>query len=301
VSTPRFPGAGHHTAHGGVLDYRLDKIERHISLSGDWLDLGCADGYYAVGLAQRGASSVVGAEINPALVAHARTLPHPDNVTFALAAARQLPFDDNSFDRVLLNEVFEHVDDEATCLFEINRVLRPDGILALFSPNRWFAFEGHGIQLNETRWLTRKPAPLMPWLPRRLTYRVATARNYWPYELARHVQNAHLSVVHREWALAQFEQYPWLPLRVAGWYRDNLVRIERSPVARFFAVSTFILAASRKDPAPRAAPNVARPLAFDELGQASPTYLKTARCGGPGGSGGARPCSSRSGRRGSGR
>jgi len=244
MSAPRFPHPGHHTAYGGMLDYRLDKVARAGVLHGDWLDLGCADGYYSVGLAERGATSVVGAEVNADLVQRANELPHPESVRFVLAGDGKLPFEDASFDGVLLNEVLEHVADERAVFSEIVRVLRPRGTLALFSPNRFFPFEGHGARWSETRALWSRPVPLMPWLPRRLTHRVAAARNYWPWELERLATDAGMTVRHRDWALAQFEQYPWLPQRATAWYQRNLERIERSPAARFLAVSTFVLAQS---------------------------------------------------------
>ncbi len=129
---------------------------------------------------------------------------------FVVANGDRLPFDNNSFDGVLLNEVLEHVADDALTMREIARVLRPEGVLALFSPNRWFPFEGHGARWSETRVLMRRPVPLMPWLPKRSTSRFATARNYWPHELSRLVLDADLEIVTRSWALAQFAQYPWL-------------------------------------------------------------------------------------------
>lgn len=250
MSNPRFPGPGHHTAYGGVLDYRLGKLQDRGLLQEDWLDLGCADGYYSVGLAERGARTVVGVEVEENLVERARSLPHPDNVSYVHATEDRLPFDDNSFDGVLLNEVLEHVEDDEATLREVRRVLRPGGHLALFSPNRWFPFEGHGARLSEDRVLFNKPVPLMPWLPSAISRKVATARNYWPRELSVLVLNADMEVVTRTWALAQFEQYPWIPKRAADWYRRNLARIERSPIARFFAVSTFIVAETPRDPAP---------------------------------------------------
>lgn len=249
MGSPRFPGPGHHTAYGGVLDYRLGKLEQRGLLRGDWLDLGCADGYYAVGLAERGAARVVGTDVDAELVRRAGELAHPENVEFRHAEGELLPFADASFDGVLLNEVLEHVGDDRVTLREIARVLRPGGHLALFSPNRWFPFEGHGARLSEDRVLFSRPVPLMPWLPKRLTTRFATARNYWPRELASLVTDARMEVVERGWALAQFEQYPWIPRRAAGWYRRNVATVERSPVARFFAVSTFIVACRPGAPA----------------------------------------------------
>lgn len=241
TAVPRFREPGHHTAFGDVLGYRLGKLEDRGLIRGDWLDLGCADGYYTVGLVERGADSAVGAEVDQQLVDCASAMPHPSAVTYAFTGAT-LPFADASFDGVLLNEVLEHVDDERATLREVRRVLRPGGHLAVFSPNRWFPFEGHGARLSEARVLWSRPVPLMPWLPKRLTARVATAQNYWPQELVGLVGEAGLDVVEQGWALALFEQYAWVPGRAADWYRSRLPRLERSPLARFLAVSTFIVA-----------------------------------------------------------
>jgi len=117
--------------------------------------------------------------------------------------------------------------------------------MALFAPNRWFPFEGHGARLNDRRSLMRHPVPIVPWLPARVTRRFATARNYWPHELRILVHDAGFTVVDETWALAQFAQYPWMPCSVIKAYRRNLQRLESSPCARFAAVSRLIIAQPR--------------------------------------------------------
>jgi SAM-dependent methyltransferase len=140
-----------------------------------------------------------------------------------------------------MNEVLEHVDDEALTLREVRRVLRPGGHLALFSPNRFFPFEGHGVRFTQKIGLPF-PVPFVPWLPTRLTSRFVEARNYWPWELRRIVEEQGLTVLEVNTAFPVFELYRWLPRHIIEVYRRNLPKFERIPLLRHFGVSTFVLA-----------------------------------------------------------
>src|SRR5439155_9671254 len=51
-----------------------------------------------------------------------------------------MPFAGASFDKVILSEVLEHLDDDAAALREVRRVLRPGGVLAISVPNRYYPF-----------------------------------------------------------------------------------------------------------------------------------------------------------------
>jgi SAM-dependent methyltransferase len=238
---PGHPGPGGSTAAATNLHYRLAKLRDQGILRGVWLDCGCADGSYTAALAQRGADGVVGVDIDPDRVARARRahLAAAAPVGFCCAASEALPFPIGSFDGVLMNEVLEHVGDEAATLAEIRRVLRPGGYLALMSPNRWFPFEGHGMRLFGREFPF--PVPLLPWLPQRIMLRFMHARNYWPSELAGLVRRAGLEVVAVAPVLPVFEFYPWLPGRVIQAYRAKLPTLERTPLVRRFGVSTFVL------------------------------------------------------------
>lgn len=66
--------------------------------------------------------------------------------SFAISLAEALPFRENSFDRVLSREVIEHVMDPQRMIFEISRVLKPQGVAVVtteneesFSPRNFYA------------------------------------------------------------------------------------------------------------------------------------------------------------------
>lgn len=54
---------------------------------------------------------------------------------FMVSLAEALPFQDNSFDRILSREVIEHVIDPQKMLLEISRVLKPQGIAVVTTEN----------------------------------------------------------------------------------------------------------------------------------------------------------------------
>jgi len=57
----------------------------------------------------------------------------------ARARIERLPFPDAAFDRVILSEVLEHLDDDAAGLREVVRVLAPGGLLAITVPPKRFS------------------------------------------------------------------------------------------------------------------------------------------------------------------
>lgn len=234
---------GDSTAEPGVVEYRLELLLRFVEVRGRWLDCGCADGSYAHGLVGAGATEAIGTDVEPGRIedAEARALAgNLSALSFRVAAAEDLPFDDAAFDGILLNEVLEHVADQHRALTELCRVLKPQGVLVVFSPNRWFPLEGHGATLG--RFSLPFPVPLVPWLPARLTARMMNARNYWPRQLARAIAAAGFEVQTVDFALPLFSKYPWLPKRAITAYHRAMPRIQRSRALSRFGVSTLVVA-----------------------------------------------------------
>jgi ubiquinone/menaquinone biosynthesis C-methylase UbiE len=99
------------------------------------LDAGCGAGYGAEMIAQAGAIEVVGVDVSEVALELARSTVGA-GVTLEQGDVAALDFDDDSFDIVVCFEVIEHVDDRDRVLDELARVLRPDGLLLISSPNR---------------------------------------------------------------------------------------------------------------------------------------------------------------------
>jgi SAM-dependent methyltransferase len=230
---------GHSTAVGRIVDYRLSKLRSLGILHGTWLDCGCAEGGYTQALLDYGAERTVGVDVESDRIEEARSV-RQGNLAFEVAGAEELPFDDSSFDGVFLNEVLEHVQSESQALEEVKRVLRPGGQLALFSPNRWFPLEGHGIRAGKL--VVDVPVPLVPWLPIGLTRRIMRARNYWPGDLRALCESAGLDAWHMSTAFPQFEIYRWIPRALTKLYWKALPVAERLPLVRWLGVSVFIAA-----------------------------------------------------------
>lgn len=209
-------------------------------ISGRWLDFGCATGGYTEALIHEGADHATGIDIETDRIAQATARNEGDErLTFIHVPDYDLPFDDSSFDGVLLNEVLEHVEDQQRALREISRVLRDDGVLVVMSPNRWFPVEGHLVHVRGRKF---GPAPLIPWLPVRLTRRWTEARNYWPHQLIREVASAGFSIASVGYIWPVMEQYRWLPGPIIHLYRRFFERFDDMPVIKRFGVSTLVVA-----------------------------------------------------------
>ena len=113
---------------------RWDRAIAALSLrEGKVLDLGCAFGFATLKLARKGYTTI-GVDNSARYIAWARRR-HPGG-TYLQSSAESLPLEDASFDAVLCLDVLEHVVDQAAVIREIERVLRPEGMLILSVPHR---------------------------------------------------------------------------------------------------------------------------------------------------------------------
>ena len=112
------------------------------ALAADWvagctvLDAACGEGYGSAMLADS-AGEVTGVDLSEQAIDHARTrYSGRDNLRFEVADATRLPFEDGAFDRIVSFETIEHLAEQELLLAEFRRVLTPEGLLILSSPDR---------------------------------------------------------------------------------------------------------------------------------------------------------------------
>ncbi|HVD86864.1 MAG TPA: class I SAM-dependent methyltransferase [Solirubrobacterales bacterium] len=122
------------------------------------LDIGCQNGWTTDRYAKLTGLEWVG--IDPALKEEQRS---PDGIALHPGFSNKLDFPDDSFDVVMLANVYEHIlpEDRVASFHEMRRVLRPEGIVVGQIPNPYFPIESHSR------------LPFMGWLP------IRAQKIYW--------------------------------------------------------------------------------------------------------------------------
>lgn len=101
------------------------------------LDIASGDGYGSNLLASI-AHSVVGVDIDSFVIEHAKNKYPKSNLRFVTGSADAIPVESATIDLVVSFETLEHHDKHEQMYAEIKRVLRPDGVLIISTPDRRF-------------------------------------------------------------------------------------------------------------------------------------------------------------------
>ena len=118
----------------GELRYRLrciDKLRYRFRGDEALLDAGCGDGEVAR-LLRRRVASVVAVDVE-----RSESWRDEPGLTFRVADAEQLPFDDDSFDIVHSKDSLHHMSSPERALAEYRRVLKPGGTALIVEANRY--------------------------------------------------------------------------------------------------------------------------------------------------------------------
>lgn len=134
-----------------AIKKRTEKVLRHLSLENKvMLDIGCNNGLYTIKFFEL-AKDIIGIDIDRVALKKARgnNLQLYGNAEFIRARAEYLPFRDLYFDVIILIETLEHVQNQEMAMKEVGRILKKDGYLVLYIPNRLYPLETHGARIGK--------------------------------------------------------------------------------------------------------------------------------------------------------
>jgi ubiquinone/menaquinone biosynthesis C-methylase UbiE len=131
--------AEHITRYSSALDIVKGKVV---------LDIASGSGYGTKMLADV-AKKVYGVDVNEVAVNYARKHYGRNNLEYKVGDGESIPLDDNSVDVVVTFETIEHIKDYTQFVKEIKRVLKPDGLAIVSTPNDLEFAEGNHFHLHE--------------------------------------------------------------------------------------------------------------------------------------------------------
>lgn len=106
-------------------------LKKFLKNNGKFLDIGCGYGFILKKIAKEYKKiELYGVDVKPGIKNYLNK-----NVNFLLADCYSLPFENEQFDYVALFEVVEHLYNPLYALREVNRVLKPGGLLFISTPN----------------------------------------------------------------------------------------------------------------------------------------------------------------------
>jgi len=154
-----------------VLDLksRQFKAQKILSIIGDFaskknknlkelncIDIGCSSGLIVINIADN-FKQILGVDIDKKAVNMANKDIKKQNIKFEVMSGMDLKYPDESFDVVICNHVYEHVENYRKLFDEIHRILKKDGFCYLAAGNRYKIMESHYC------------LPFLSWLPRNLS------------------------------------------------------------------------------------------------------------------------------------
>jgi GT2 family glycosyltransferase/SAM-dependent methyltransferase len=137
---PKLPWTGERYVPGVIGDIELEHLHRYylareLAVGKDVLDIACGEGYGSALLAEV-ARSVVGVDASEEVIRYAAERYQRSNVRFEHGVCGHIPLPDASIDLIVSFETLEHHDEHHEMMREFVRVLRPDGLVLISSPDK---------------------------------------------------------------------------------------------------------------------------------------------------------------------
>lgn len=122
--------------HGVIEHLHRYAIAQKITKDKIVLDIASGEGYGSF-LLSKNAIKVYGVDIDKKSINHAKVkYASATNIEFTVGSTDEIPLPDNSVDVVISFETIEHHDKHDLMMKEVSRVLRPDGIILISSPEK---------------------------------------------------------------------------------------------------------------------------------------------------------------------
>lgn len=226
---------------------RLDMIEKKIDLKDKKiLDMGTGEGVWLEAFAKyTAAENIFASEYDNEQV---EILKSKDSLSSKIGipsrnivncAGEKLQFEDNFFDIVFHNEVLEHVQDDTQVLKECLRVLKPDGKLVFFTPNRGWPFEQHGMFFRGKYYWGN--IPLLPWMPNFIYKKFAPhVKNYWWGDLRGRIESAGGKITYHTIIFPGFDKLEKKWGGLGKLIKKTLHALEHT-FFKFFGISHFVI------------------------------------------------------------
>ena len=115
----------------------------HLPKTATILDFGCGAGRTLRALRERGYVNTFGYDVADGRSLLAASGLNLHNVSVGTLLSTRLPYEDNTFDLVTSDQVFEHVQDQARVFQELLRITKPGGHGLHIIPARYMPIEGH--------------------------------------------------------------------------------------------------------------------------------------------------------------
>lgn len=109
---------------------------KDFSIDREVLDIACGSGYGSYFLAKTGSRSVKGVDISKEAIHYCKRRYRCNNLAFSVMDATKLQFPACTFDTVISFETIEHIKDCNLFLAELKRVLKPNGVIVISTPNK---------------------------------------------------------------------------------------------------------------------------------------------------------------------
>ncbi len=113
------------------------------------VDLACGTGYGCATLAQARARSVIGVDINTEAIAYAKKQYDLPAIRYVQADVTATNLPEKSADIITSFETVEHLKNEEKFIQEIRRLLKPNGLLIISTPNVEFSVGNNPFHIRE--------------------------------------------------------------------------------------------------------------------------------------------------------